>query len=267
MREVERVEDGTRVVHVVTDDQSAAACPACGVLLSSVRHRRRTRALLATARTGGQRHDVAHRLHRFNSWCATSGLPELKRLAATIEAWWPEVLGFLQTGITNAGTEATNRTVKTAAHRLRLPQSGQPMPPSTVRLHPAPPSGHRLLKVSLPLKFEEPGRTGPSDPSVTVPPDPDRMHLASGSVTSSAGARPCGPVPDCTWCETTTACAWSRCRSGVTPAGGRHREVPVNRITLVGRVSGPVAAALRSSRAGRGRGALRGPSRAPPRAG
>jgi len=69
VREVERVEDGTRVVHVVTDDQSAAACPACGVLLSSVRHRRRTRALLATARTGGQRHDVAHRLHRFNSWC------------------------------------------------------------------------------------------------------------------------------------------------------------------------------------------------------
>ena len=42
-------------------------------------------------------------------------MPELERLAATIEAWWPEVLGFLQTGVTNAGTEATNRTVKTAA--------------------------------------------------------------------------------------------------------------------------------------------------------
>ncbi len=27
----------------------------------------------------------------------------------------PEVLGFLQTGVTNAGTEATNRAVKTAA--------------------------------------------------------------------------------------------------------------------------------------------------------
>ena len=73
------------------------------------------RKLLATARTGGQRHDVAHRLHRFNSWCAQSGLPELERLAGTIEAWWPEVLGFLQTAVTNAGTEATNRTVKTAA--------------------------------------------------------------------------------------------------------------------------------------------------------
>jgi len=33
------------------------------------------RALLATAQRGSQRHDVAHRLHRFNSWCARSGLP------------------------------------------------------------------------------------------------------------------------------------------------------------------------------------------------
>jgi len=43
-----------------------------------------------------------------------TGLPELERLAGTIGACWPEVLGF-QTGVTNAGTEATNRTVKTAA--------------------------------------------------------------------------------------------------------------------------------------------------------
>jgi transposase len=73
------------------------------------------RALLACARRGGHRHEISHRLHWFNAWCADSGLPELQRLAGTIEAWWPEVLGFLQTGITNAGTEATNRTVKTAA--------------------------------------------------------------------------------------------------------------------------------------------------------
>lgn len=73
------------------------------------------RRLLACARTGGHRHEISIRLHRFNAWCADSKLPELERLASTIEAWWPEVLGFLQTGITNAGTEATNRTVKTAA--------------------------------------------------------------------------------------------------------------------------------------------------------
>ncbi len=32
--------DGVRVVHVVTDDEGAAACPVCGVLSSSVRQRR-----------------------------------------------------------------------------------------------------------------------------------------------------------------------------------------------------------------------------------
>jgi len=88
---------------------------ASGQILTAWIAKEELRALLATAKTGGQRHDIAHRLHRFNSWCANSQMLELERLAATIEAWWPEVLGFLQTGITNAGTEATNRTVKTAA--------------------------------------------------------------------------------------------------------------------------------------------------------
>jgi transposase len=59
------------------------------------------RKLLALAKTGGTRHDVAHQLFRFNTWCAGSDIPELERLAKTIEAWWPEVLGFLQTDITN----------------------------------------------------------------------------------------------------------------------------------------------------------------------
>ncbi len=88
--------------------------PTGKILLAGIA-KEQLRALLAAARTGGQRHDVAHRLHRCNSWCARSGLPELERLAGTIQAWWPEVLGFLQTGVTNAGTEATNRAVKTAA--------------------------------------------------------------------------------------------------------------------------------------------------------
>ncbi|MDP9363353.1 MAG: transposase [Chloroflexota bacterium] len=65
------------------------------------------RRLLTCARTGGHRHEISARLHRFNTWCADSKLPELERLANTIEAWWPEILGFLQIGITNAGTEAT----------------------------------------------------------------------------------------------------------------------------------------------------------------
>ncbi len=57
------------------------------------------RALLATAKTGGQRHDVAHRLDRFYSWCAGMGadIPEVQRLAGIVQAWWPQILGFLQT--------------------------------------------------------------------------------------------------------------------------------------------------------------------------
>jgi transposase len=86
-----------------------------GQILTAWIAKEELRKLLALAKTGGVRHDVAHRLFRFNTWCASSGIPELERLAGTIEAWWPEVLGFLQTGVTNAGTEATNRTVKTAA--------------------------------------------------------------------------------------------------------------------------------------------------------
>ncbi len=42
VRNVVRADDGTRVVHVVTDDETAAACPACGVLSTSVRQRRTT---------------------------------------------------------------------------------------------------------------------------------------------------------------------------------------------------------------------------------
>jgi transposase len=88
---------------------------ASGKILTAWIAKEELRRLLACARSGGHRHEISTRLHRFNAWCADSRLPELERLAGTIEAWWPEVLGFLTTGITNAGTEATNRTVKTAA--------------------------------------------------------------------------------------------------------------------------------------------------------
>ena len=86
-----------------------------GQILTAWIAKEQLRKLLALAKTAGVRHDVAHRLFQFNSWCAGSRIPELEGLAGTIDTWWPEILGFLQTGVTNAGTEATNRTVKTAA--------------------------------------------------------------------------------------------------------------------------------------------------------
>ncbi|TQS02560.1 transposase, partial [Microbispora hainanensis] len=71
--------------------------------------------LLALARTHPDRSVVAGRLFRFYDRCAASGLPELERLASTVETWWPEILAFIHTGITNAGSEGTNRVIKTVA--------------------------------------------------------------------------------------------------------------------------------------------------------
>jgi HPt (histidine-containing phosphotransfer) domain-containing protein len=71
------------------------------------------RDLLALARTHSNREDIPDLLHRFYQRCANAGLPELERLAATVETWWPEILTFLHTGTTNAGSEGTNRVIKT----------------------------------------------------------------------------------------------------------------------------------------------------------
>ena len=39
-------------------------------------------------------------------------MAEATRLATTVMKWWPEIEGFLQTGITNARTEGHNRVIK-----------------------------------------------------------------------------------------------------------------------------------------------------------
>ncbi|MFF3784241.1 transposase [Streptomyces sp. NPDC001933] len=61
------------------------------------------------------REQVRDLLCRFYRRCADADLPELQRLATTVETWWPEILAFLHTGITNAGSEDTNRVIKTIA--------------------------------------------------------------------------------------------------------------------------------------------------------
>lgn len=65
------------------------------------------------ARTPPDRHVIADRLFRFYDRCAASDLPELERLATTVQTWWPEIRAFIRTGITNAGSEGTNRVIKT----------------------------------------------------------------------------------------------------------------------------------------------------------
>jgi transposase len=71
--------------------------------------------LLALARTNPVRGIISDRLTRFYVRCADSGLPELERLASTVSTWWPQILAFLLTGVTNAGSEGTNRVIKTVA--------------------------------------------------------------------------------------------------------------------------------------------------------
>ncbi|MFE4997613.1 transposase [Streptomyces mirabilis] len=80
--------------------------------------------LFATARTRPDREQVRDLLYRFYRRCPDADLPELQRLATTVETWWPEILAFLHTGITNAGSEDTNRVIKTIArdaHGFRNP--------------------------------------------------------------------------------------------------------------------------------------------------
>jgi len=73
------------------------------------------RALLALARTHPTRHLISTRLWAFYRWCADTTIPELHRLAATIEAWWPQIEAFILTGITNAASEGINRLIKLEA--------------------------------------------------------------------------------------------------------------------------------------------------------
>jgi transposase len=86
-------------------------------ILSAYIAKEKLRDLLALARTQPNREQIAARLHDFYQWCAHTGLPELERLATTIEQWWPHILEFIHTGISNATSEGINRVVKLEARK------------------------------------------------------------------------------------------------------------------------------------------------------
>jgi len=86
-----------------------------GELLATWIAKEELRYLLALARSHPARSQVSNRLFAFYDWCARADVPEVTTLAKTIEAWWPQILAFIQTGITNAATEANNRLIKDAA--------------------------------------------------------------------------------------------------------------------------------------------------------
>jgi transposase len=83
-----------------------------GQILTAWIAKEELRALCALAARGGEPGEIRTRLWAFYRWCADAGIPELTTLAETIETWWPAVLVFLQTGLTNARTEGTNRLIK-----------------------------------------------------------------------------------------------------------------------------------------------------------
>jgi len=59
------------------------------------------------------RTDAAQRLHRWLVHCADSHIPELHRLARTIDAWRPEFLAYFDTeGVSKGPTEAINLLIK-----------------------------------------------------------------------------------------------------------------------------------------------------------
>jgi transposase len=88
---------------------------ATGELLATWIAKEELRFLLSLARTQPARSEVSNRLFAFYDWCARADVPEVTTLARTIEAWSPQILAFIDTGITNAGTEANNRLIKDAA--------------------------------------------------------------------------------------------------------------------------------------------------------
>ncbi len=70
------------------------------------------RQLLDLAGTNPDREVISHRLYTFYDQAAASRAPEVHRLAATIEAWWPAIEAGLNTGYSNARSEGYNRLAK-----------------------------------------------------------------------------------------------------------------------------------------------------------
>lgn len=71
--------------------------------------------VLALTHTNPDRSTIAERLFRFYVACADSGLKEMDRLATTIQTWRPQIEAAIKTGVNNAGSEGTNRVIKTDA--------------------------------------------------------------------------------------------------------------------------------------------------------
>jgi transposase len=137
--------------------EEISAQEATGELLAAWIAKEELRYLLSLARTHAARSEISNRLFAFHDWCARADVPELTRLARTIEAWWPQIVAFIDTGIINARTVATNQQNGQGCRpdRIRVPQPRKPAPPGTVALQ-ADDHQSADARVTSPLNFEEP---------------------------------------------------------------------------------------------------------------
>ncbi|MER7960197.1 transposase, partial [Streptomyces sp. NPDC096030] len=98
------------------------------------------RTLLALARTHADREQTGHAKRKSLTWCADSDTPEVTKLAATVDRWWPETAASIETGHHNAKSEGDQpRDQARRPQRLRFPQCGESAATDTVRHHPASP--------------------------------------------------------------------------------------------------------------------------------
>lgn len=88
-----------------------------GQILAAWIAKEELRTLLSSARQHTAPHIIRARLGDFYDWCAATNIPEIHRLASTVETWWPEILRFLETNLSNAKTEGTNRIIKDVGRR------------------------------------------------------------------------------------------------------------------------------------------------------
>jgi len=77
------------------------------------------RQLLALTGSHPDQAEIRTRLWQFYSQAASSFTPEVHRLAATIEAWWPVVEAAITTGYSNARSEGYNRLFENQRRRIR----------------------------------------------------------------------------------------------------------------------------------------------------
>ena len=92
------------------------------------------RALLALSGTNPDRAVIRERLFTFYNRAATSTSPEVHRLAATVEAWWPAIEAAITTDYSNARSEGHNRLANPSLHlraQMTMPSSSTSTRPAT----------------------------------------------------------------------------------------------------------------------------------------